>query len=71
MLFMLVKQVFMFLNIQHGIKLILEWEYFCHTTTFLTMHIVNCSYKEKWVFVMDIFTFISQSVGVYTGYVVT
>jgi len=38
------------------------------TTTFLTTYIVNCSWKEKWVFVMDMFICISQSVAVYTGY---
>ena len=35
------------------------------------MYIGNCSWKENMVFVMDIFICISQSVAVYTGYVVT
>jgi len=34
----------------------------------LSIYIVNCSWKEKWVFVMDIFICISKSVAVYTGY---
>jgi len=29
-------------------------QYICYTATFLTVYIVNCSWKEKLVFVMDI-----------------
>ena len=41
------------------------------TNYFLTMYIVNGSRTVIWVFVTDIFIYISKYKGVYTRYVVT